>query len=66
MHAETPTKNLANELARERNRQSADRTLMAWVRTGPSRSSVLDVASQIFGYLAHVDNMSVGWSWRLS
>jgi long-chain fatty acid transport protein len=33
MHAETPTKNLANELARERNRQSADRTLMAWVRT---------------------------------
>jgi putative membrane protein len=36
MHTETPTKNLANELARERSRQAADRTLMAWVRTALS------------------------------
>ena len=36
MHAETPNKNLANELARERSRQAADRTLMAWVRTALS------------------------------
>lgn len=27
------TKNLSNELARERSRQAADRTLMAWIRT---------------------------------
>jgi putative membrane protein len=30
---EQQKKNLANELARERSRQAADRTLMAWVRT---------------------------------
>jgi putative membrane protein len=36
MHAEKPNKNLANELARERSRQAADRTLMAWVRTALS------------------------------
>ena len=28
--------NLANELARERNREAAERTLMAWIRTGLS------------------------------
>ena len=27
---------LANELAKERNRQSSDRTLMAWIRTAIS------------------------------
>ena len=27
------TTNLANELARERNREAAERTLMAWIRT---------------------------------
>jgi putative membrane protein len=27
------TANVANELARERNREAADRTLMAWIRT---------------------------------
>ena len=27
------TTSLANELARERNREAADRTLLAWVRT---------------------------------
>jgi putative membrane protein len=31
----TPT-NIANELARERNREAADRTLMAWIRTALS------------------------------
>jgi putative membrane protein len=30
------TPNLANELARERNREAADRTLMAWIRTALS------------------------------
>ncbi|MFZ0134223.1 MAG: DUF202 domain-containing protein [Desulfobacterales bacterium] len=29
-------KNLANELAKERNREAADRTLMAWIRTAIS------------------------------
>jgi putative membrane protein len=29
-------KNLSNELARERSRQAADRTLMAWIRTALS------------------------------
>jgi putative membrane protein len=31
----TPT-NIANELARERNREAAERTLMAWIRTALS------------------------------
>jgi putative membrane protein len=36
MHAETQKVNISNELARERSRQAADRTLMAWVRTALS------------------------------
>jgi len=28
-----PSRNLTNELAKERNRDAADRTLMAWIRT---------------------------------
>ena len=36
MNEETPTVNISNELARERSRQAADRTLMAWVRTSLS------------------------------
>jgi putative membrane protein len=36
MHAETQKVNVSNELARERSRQAADRTLMAWVRTALS------------------------------
>ena len=36
MHAETRKVNVSNELARERSRQAADRTLMAWVRTALS------------------------------
>ncbi|MBM4057771.1 MAG: DUF202 domain-containing protein [Planctomycetes bacterium] len=31
--APRPDANLVNELARERNREAADRTLLAWVRT---------------------------------
>jgi putative membrane protein len=34
---ETPTaRNIANELAKERNREAAERTLMAWIRTALS------------------------------
>jgi putative membrane protein len=34
---ETPTgHNIANELAKERNREAAERTLMAWIRTALS------------------------------
>ncbi|MBM4287669.1 MAG: DUF202 domain-containing protein [Deltaproteobacteria bacterium] len=33
MNDQLPKKDLASELARERNRQAADRTLMAWIRT---------------------------------
>jgi inner membrane protein YidH len=36
MNEETPKVNISNELARERSRQAADRTLMAWVRTSLS------------------------------
>jgi putative membrane protein len=36
MHEETQGVNVSNELARERSRQAADRTLMAWVRTALS------------------------------
>jgi putative membrane protein len=31
-----PAPNVANELARERNREAAERTLMAWIRTALS------------------------------
>jgi len=31
--ATSPAASLANELARERNREAADRTLLAWIRT---------------------------------
>src|SRR5215471_9844016 len=31
-----PAPNLANELAKERNREAAERTLMAWIRTALS------------------------------
>ena len=35
--SETPTpRNTANELAKERNREAAERTLMAWIRTALS------------------------------
>jgi putative membrane protein len=35
--SETPTpRNIANELAKERNREAAERTLMAWIRTALS------------------------------
>jgi putative membrane protein len=36
MHADAQKVNVSNELARERSRQAADRTLMAWVRTALS------------------------------
>ena len=36
MNANAPKKNLTNELAKERNRAAADRTLMAWIRTSIS------------------------------
>jgi putative membrane protein len=36
MDEQSEKKNLANELAKDRNRQAADRTLMAWVRTALS------------------------------
>jgi putative membrane protein len=36
MHEETQGVNVSNERARERSRQAADRTLMAWVRTALS------------------------------
>jgi putative membrane protein len=32
-HGTSPAPSLANELARERNREAADRTLLAWIRT---------------------------------
>ena len=34
--ADKPSVNTANELARERNREAAERTLMAWIRTALS------------------------------
>ncbi len=36
MNEPPQAKNVANELARERSREAADRTLMAWVRTSLS------------------------------
>lgn len=34
--SDKPVANVANELARERNREAAERTLMAWIRTALS------------------------------
>ena len=36
MNDTPPVTNVANELARERNREAAERTLMAWIRTALS------------------------------
>ena len=36
MREDQPPTNTSTELARERNREAADRTLMAWIRTGLS------------------------------
>ena len=36
MNQQPQPKNISNELAKERSRQAADRTLMAWVRTSLS------------------------------
>jgi putative membrane protein len=36
MNEQPPKKSITNELAKERSRQAADRTLMAWVRTSLS------------------------------
>ena len=36
MNGKPATTNVANELARERNREAAERTLMAWIRTALS------------------------------
>jgi putative membrane protein len=33
MNSQTPLPSLSDELARERNREAADRTLLAWIRT---------------------------------
>ena len=39
---------LSNELARERNREAADRTLLAWIRTSLAMIS-LGFGTQVFG-----------------
>jgi uncharacterized membrane protein YidH (DUF202 family) len=35
MNNKPVTTNVGNELARERNREAAERTLKAWIRTAP-------------------------------
>jgi putative membrane protein len=36
MSEQPPSVNITNELAKERNREAAERTLMAWIRTSLS------------------------------
>ena len=48
-----PPTSLVNELARERNREAADRTLLAWIRTSLAMIS-LGFAIERVGQVAHV------------
>ena len=43
--------NIANELAKERNREAAERTLMAWIRTALSLIGFGFGIGKLFGYL---------------
>ena len=47
--------NMANELARERNRAAADRTLMAWIRTSLSLIAFGFSIGKIYDYLEKVN-----------
>lgn len=47
-----PSSSVINELARERNREAADRTLLAWIRTSLAMIS-LGVAIERLGQVAH-------------
>ncbi len=47
----TPAPSLVNELARERNREAADRTLLAWIRTSLAMIS-LGFAIERLGQMA--------------
>jgi putative membrane protein len=46
-------RSIVNELARERNREAADRTLLAWIRTSLALIS-LGFAIERLGQMAHV------------
>lgn len=49
------TANIANELARERNREAAERTLMAWIRTALSLIGFGFGIGKLEAYLGAVD-----------
>ena len=51
MSQDAGKKNLANELAKERNREAADRTLMAWIRTSISLIAFGFAIAQGYEYL---------------
>ena len=51
MAPEGSGRNLTNELAKERNREAADRTLMAWVRTSLALIGFGFAISQSYEYL---------------
>src|ERR1700761_3283910 len=50
-HTNSPV-NVANELAKERNREAADRTLMAWIRTALSLIGFGFGIGKLYPYLA--------------
>ena len=59
---QTDAEPLANELARERNREAADRTLLAWIRTSLAMIS-LGFAIERLGQAAlALDGRMVGYS----
>ncbi len=51
MHDNQPSTNTSTELARERTREAADRTLMAWIRTGLSLISFGFGIGKFYDYL---------------
>ncbi len=58
---ENPT-SLTNELARERNREAADRTLLAWIRTSLAMISLGFGIEQIGQAAVGLDGKLVGFS----
>lgn len=61
-----PPKNLTNELAKERNRAAAERTLMAWIRTSLSLISFGFGIDQIVAAIEQSRGTNEAYPFRIS
>ena len=62
MPATTEPPSLSNELARERNREAADRTLLAWIRTSLAMISLGFGIEQVGQAAVGLDGKLIGFS----